>query len=213
MPLTTKLHAALTLALLALAIFLAHQWLAVHDAYVRAQAQSTVTQSALSQLSKQQSDLAAQLKQTQSDAQSQLAALQKQYSKAQSPDQLAALITTAMNLPQPIKITTPQPTPANPAPQPVAEVPLPDAPQAKAFVQSCQQCQIELAAAQKRSAIAAQQLAAAKQQLTLTEKDRDTWKRAANGGSWLRRAVKRVGAFVLDAGLTTLALCASGHCK
>jgi hypothetical protein len=118
-----------------------------------------------------------------------------------------------MNLPQPIKIATPPATPYNPTPQPVAEVPLPDAPQAKAFVQQCQECALKLSAAQKESAITTQQLTAAKQQLTLTQKDRDTWKRAATGGSWPRRAVKRAAAFVLDAGITTLALCASGHCK
>jgi hypothetical protein len=213
MPITSKLHFAFTALLLTTAAFLFTQWLRAHDAYLRAQSQSTATQSALSQLAKQQSDLAQQLKQSQADQQSQLVALQKQYAKAQSPEQLAALLTAAMNLPQPIKITTPPPTPANPAPEPVAEIPLPDAPQAKAFVESCQQCQIDLAAALKQSAISAQQSAALKQQLTLTEKDRDTWKRAATGGSWPRRAAKRVAAFALDAGLTTVALCATHHCK
>ena len=213
MPLTTKLHLALTATLFSLALFLAHQYLAAHDAYLRADAQSKANQSVLTQLAKQQSDLAQQLKQSQADQQSQLATLQKQYAQAQSPEQLAALFTAAMNLPQPIKITTPPATPANPTPQPVAEVPLPDAPQAKAFVESCQQCRIELSSAQKQSAINAQQLAAAKLQLTLTERDRDTWKRAATGGSWPRRAAKRIAAFALDAGLTTLALCATHHCK
>lgn len=210
---TTKLHLALTATLLAIAVFTAHQWLAAHDAYLRANAQSQATQSALTQLAKQQSDLAAQLKQTQADAQSQLTALRQQYANAQSPDQIAALITAAMNLPQPIRITTPPATPANPNPQPVAEVPLPDAPQAKAFVQQCQECSIRLTAAQKESAIAADQLAATRQELTLTQKDRDTWKRAAKGGSWPRRAAKRAAAFAIDAAITAVALCASGHCK
>jgi len=210
---SSKVHLTLTLALLALANFLVHQYVTAQDAYLRADAQSQAYQSALSQLAKQQSDLAQQLKQAQSDQQAQLAALQKQYALAQSPQQLAALLTAAMNLPQPIRITTPAPTPDNPTPQPVAEVPLPDAPQAKAFVQACQACQIQLATAQKESTLAAQQLAAARQQLALTEKDRDAWKRAAKGGSWPRRAAKRVAAFAIDAGLTTLALCATHHCQ
>ena len=213
MTLSSKLHFILTLALLATAAFLAHQWLRAHDAYLRANAQSQANQSALAQLAKQQSDLAAQLKQTQVDAQSQIAALQKQYAKAQSPEQIAALITAAMNLPQPIQIATPAPTPENPNPDPVAEVPLPDAPQAKAFVQACQECTIRLDAAQKSSAIAAQQSAALQQQLTLTEKDRDTWKRAAKGGSWPRRTAKRIAAFAIDAAITAAALCASRQCK
>jgi hypothetical protein len=213
MPLATKLHLAFTAALLATAAFLAHQWLAARDAYLRAEAQSQASQSALVQLAKQQSDLAAQLKQSQADAQSQLAALQKQYSKAQSPEQLAALITAAMNLPQPITITTPPATPDNPNPQPSAQVPLPDAPQAKAFVEQCQECSIRLTAAQKESAIAAEQLTTTRQELAITQKDRDTWKSAAKGGSWPRRAAKRAAAFALDAALTAAALCASGHCK
>ena len=213
MPLTTKLHLLLTALLLAAAAFLVSQWLRAHDAYLRADAQSAASRSALAQLAKQQSDLAQQLKQSQTDQQSQLAALQKQYSQAQSPEQLATLLTAAMNFPQPIKITTPLPTTSNPTPQPVAAIPLPDAPQAKAFVESCQRCQIDLAAAQKQSGITAQQTAALKQQLTLTEKDRDTWKRAAAGGSWPRRAAKRLVNFAVDAGLTSLALCATHHCK
>jgi len=213
MTVTTKLNLALTLALLATAAFLATQWLRSHDAYLRADAQSQANQSALSQLAKQQSDLAAQLKQTQADAQSQIAALQKQYAKAQSPEQIAALITAAMNLPQPIRITTPSPTPDNPNPKPVAEVPLPDAPQAKAFVQACQECSIRLDAAQKSSTIAAQQSVTLQRQLTLTERDREAWKRAAKGGSWPRRAAKRIAAFAIDAAITAAALCASGHCK
>src|SRR5690242_7014604 len=104
MTLSSKLHVILTAALLATAAFLAHQWFASHEAYLRADAQSQANQSTLAQLAKQQADLAAQLKQTQADAQSQLNALPQQYAKAQSPEQLAALITAAMNLPQPIKI-------------------------------------------------------------------------------------------------------------
>lgn len=213
MLITTKLHIMMIAALLATAAFLAHQWLAARDAYIRAEAQSQATQSALAQLAKQQSDVADQLKQTQADAQLQLVALQRQYARAQSPEQIAALITAAMNLPQPITITTPPATPENPNPEPIAQVPLPDAPQAKAFVQQCQDCTIRLSAAQKESAIADEQLATTRQELTLKQKDRDTWKSAAKGGSWPRRAAKRAAAFAIDAGIAALALCASGHCK
>ena len=213
MTLNTKLHVILTLALLAAAAYFAHQWLATHDAYLRAEAQSQATQSALAQLAKQQSDLSAELKQTQTAAQSQLSALRQQYAKAQSPDQIGALITAAMNLPQPIRITIPPATPDDPDPQPVAQVPLPDAPQAKAFVLQCQECSIRLSAAQKESAIAAEQLTASRQELAITQKDRDAWKSAAKGGSWPRRAAKRAAAFAIDAAVTAVALCASGHCK
>ena len=213
MDLAHKLLALTTTLLLAAGAVFAYNWLQAHDAYVRAAAQVKADQSTLTQLAKQQSDLAAQLKQTQSEQQSQLSALQKQYAQAQSPEQLAALISNVMNLPQPIRINTPPATAANPTATPVAEVPLPDAPQAKAFVQSCQQCQIELATAQKQSAISAQQTTDLKQQLAITQKERDTWKRTAQGGSWARRAAKRVTAFAIDAAITTALACASHHCR
>ena len=213
MDLTHKLLTLTTALLLALGAFFAAQWLRAHDAYLQAQAQIKSDQSTLAQLAKQQSDLATQLKQAQFQQQSQLDALHKEYAQANSPQQLAALITSVMNLPQPIKITTPAPTPQNPTPQPVAEVPLPDAPQAKAFVQACQECQIQLSAAQKQAAITVHQNDALKQQLALTEKERDNWKRTAQGGSWPRRAAKRAEAFAIDAAITLVAACSTHHCR
>ena len=47
-------------------------------------------------------------------------------------------------------------------PQPVAEVPLPDAPQAKAFIEACQECEIQLATAKKQAAISTLQTNALK---------------------------------------------------
>jgi hypothetical protein len=157
MTIITKLHILLTALRLGLGSFFAYNWFREHEAFIRADAQAKADQSALAQLAKQQNDLAAQLKQTQVEQQTQLAALHKEYAQAQSPEQLAALISNVMNLPQPIRITTPPPTNDNPHPTPVAEVPLPDAPQAKAFVQACQECQIKLSAAQKAAAVTSQQ--------------------------------------------------------
>ena len=135
-----------------------------------------------------------------------------EYARAQSRAQLAALISTVMNIPQPIRITTPAPTTDNPHPTPVAEVPLPDAPQAKAFVQACQECQIRLAAAEKQAAITTQQADSLKQQLALTQKEPDTWKHTAQGRSWARRTAKRAAAFAIDDGITIVAACATHHC-
>jgi hypothetical protein len=213
MDLTHKLLVLITAVLLAAAAFLATQYLHAHDAYLRAESQIHSDQSALAQLAKQQSDLAAQLKQTRADQQSQLADLHKDYAQAQSPQQLADLILKVMNLPQPIQIRTPAPTPDQPNPQPIAEVPLSDAPQAKAFLQACQECQINLSAAQKESQLAAQQAATLKEQLAITSKERDTWKHAAQGGTWARRAAKRAAAFAIDAAITAAAACATHHCK
>jgi len=42
------------------------------------------------------------------------------------------------------------------------------------------------------------------QELTLTQKQGDTWKHTAQGGSWARRAAKRATAFAIDAGITIL---------
>jgi hypothetical protein len=213
MDLGHKLLALLTALLLVLGAFFATQWLGAHDDYLRAAAQVKKDQSALAQLAKQQSDLVVQFKQTQVEQASQLSALKKQYAQAQSPEQLAALITKVMNLPQPIRVTTPPATKDNPNPAPVAEVPLPDAPQAKAFVEACQECQVQLGTARKQAAISTQQTDSLKQELALAQKERDTWKRAAQGGSWSRRAAKRAAAFAIDAGVTLALACASHHCR
>ncbi len=213
MDLAHKLLALTATLLLTLGAFFAYNWIRAHDDYLRAESQVKVDQSTLAQLAKQQTDLAAQLKQTQTEQQSQLAALHKEYAQAQSPEQLAKLIGGVMNLPQPIRITTPPPTPENPNPAPVAEIPLPDAPQAKAFVEACQECQIQLTTAQKQAAITAQQSTDLRQELALTQKERDTWKRTAQGGSWARRAAKRATAFAIDAGITFVIACGSHHCR
>jgi hypothetical protein len=210
---THKLLALLIALSLSLSVFFVHSWLRAHDEYIRAEAQLKADQSAFAQLARQQSDLATQLKQTQLDQRSQLATLNKQFAQTQSPDQLAALISNVMKLPQPIRIVTPPSTIENPHPDPIAQVPLPDAPQAKAFVQACQECQIRLFAAEKQADLTAQRTETIKQELALTQNERDTWKRTAQGGSWPRRAVKRAAAFALDAGITVVVACASHHCK
>jgi hypothetical protein len=62
MDLAHKLLALTTTLLLALGAFFAYTWIRSHDDYIRAEAQVKTDQSALSQLARQQSDLAAQLK-------------------------------------------------------------------------------------------------------------------------------------------------------
>jgi len=213
MDLTHKLLVLLAALLFLVGAFFAYNWLRAHEEYTRADAQAKADQSAIAQLAKQQSNLAEQLKQTQSEQHSQLAAVQKQYAQTQSPEQLAALIGKVMSLPQPIRVVTPEATLDNPHPQKMAEVPLPDAPQVKAFVQSCQECQLRLRTSEKQIELAAQESDSFKQELSLTQKDRDTWKRAAQGGSWTRRAAKRATAFAIDAGITFVLTCASHHCK
>src|SRR5438477_8320137 len=173
MDLTHKLLVLLAALLFFVGAFFAYNWLRAHEAYIRADAQAKADQSAIAHLAKQQSNLAEQLKQTQSEQHSQLTAVQKQYAQTQSPEQLAALIGKVMNLPQSIRVITPEATLDNPHPGKMAEVPRPDAPQVKAFVQSCQECQIRLASSEKQIALAAQQSNSMKQQLSVTQKDRD----------------------------------------
>ncbi len=72
---------------------------------------------------------------------------------------------------------------------------------------------MKLATAQKQAAITAEQTTALKQELAVTEKERDTWKRTAQGGSWARRAAKRATAFAIDAGITFVIACGSHHCR
>jgi len=231
MPLTAKLLTASLTLLAALTVLFAAAWLRARADYTRARQTIASDQLQLEQLAKRQQALSAQLAQVQADAQNQLDALHKDYDRAQSPKQVADLLSRTMHLPDPIQIvalpggsgTAKSPVAPGRASaaetllpstgQSVAQIPLPDAPQAKAYVLSCEECSIRLTAQERQASLAAQQLAAAKQQLALTQHERDAWKRAAAGGSWPRRALKRATAFAIDAAIAGAALCATGHCR
>jgi hypothetical protein len=132
--------------------------------------------------------------------QAQLQTLNTKFSQAASPDQIAQLVTQLMGLKQPIQILTPAPTAQNPNPQPVAQVPLVDAPQAKAYLQDCEECKAARVKLQADVADREQQMAAAQKQIDSLKTERDTWEKTAKGGTKLQRigrAMKWIGVGVV----------------
>jgi len=206
-----KLLTGVSIGLLLVGAYIGYEWLQAHDAQVRAEAQVKADQQAIEKISEQQKGLADQLAQVRKDQSDQLAAVGKTFQQTQTPQQLAALIAQLTGLKQAPIVVTPAPTPQNPNPQPTIE--LPDAPQVKAYFQACETCKIDLAAAQKDLTIAKSQGDLDQQKLELVTSERDSWKTAATGGSWARRAGKRALDFLVDAAITTAVVCGSGHCK
>ena len=205
-----KLLAGVAVGLAGMGIFLVAQWLKAHDAQIHAEAKVAADQAAFDKLSSQQKDLNDQLAQVRKDQADQNANLAKQFNQAQTPQQMAALIGQMMGLKQAPVVVMPAATPQNPNPQPTLE--LPAAPAAK-FVQDCEECKINYAAAQKALAVADKDKSLAEEKLKLVTDQRDELQKAVKGGTWITRAGKRIGHFVVDAGVTALVLCGSGHCR
>lgn len=213
MDLYHKILTGVIILLIVGGIFLGVQWLAAHDAALKAQAKVEADQAAFDKLTSQQKELADQLVALKREQAEQLTAVRGQFNQAQSPTQVATLMAQLMGLKSTPVIVTPPATADNPHPQPVAQLPLDDAPQVKAYALACEECKVNYKAAQKEAEIARQDKVVAETKLGLVTDQRDEWKKAATGGSWVRRAGKRLGHFAVDAVVVGLVLCGSGHCK
>ena len=187
------------------------EYIKAREDQARAEERSKANQQLIDQLTKQQNDFAQQIKDLKAQQAIDLANVQRTFANTQSPQQLAALVAQLMGLKQAPIVFTPQATKENP--NPTAQIELPDAPQVKAYFQSCEECKVNYAAAQKQLVAEQGKTENAQQRLDIMTTDRDQWKRTAQGGSKLQRAVKRVEHFLIDAGITAALVCGSGHCK
>ena len=113
----------------------------------------------------------------------QLEAVNKRFDRAQSPQDIAALVGQLMGLQKPITFVTPPATPANPNPQPVAQVPIEDAPQVKSYVKACETCKLNLQTTTQQLTTAQQTHADDVTKLGAVAKERDAAVKAAKGGS------------------------------
>lgn len=174
------------LALIVIAL-LASSWLSARDASVRADAQQKAHAETDLQRAEEIKTLHVQIEQIKADEAKRIEDLRTTFAKPQTPQELAPLIAQLMNLRQPINFVTPPATPENPHPVPVAQVSTEDAPQVKAYVQTCEECKIKLpaAAAQLTASELEKQILA--NQLVERTQERDTWKTAARGGSFWQR--------------------------
>jgi len=176
----------LHIGLLGSALLVAGVALHEHDAHVREAAVASAVQQAQATYQKQ---LAQQAADREATYQAQLKSVQGKVEKAQTPVDVAALATQLMALKQPVQIVTPAPTAADPKPEPIAQVPLLDADQVKAYINVCEQDKLYVPKLQADNTDL-------KAQVDSVTKERDAARTEAKGGKLGHRivtALKYVG--------------------
>ncbi|GAC1632841.1 MAG: hypothetical protein NVS9B14_06580 [Candidatus Acidiferrum sp.] len=168
-------------------------WLSEHDARLKAEESSKAQVAVQAEVKSQIADLQKQMAERDAAYQSEVKALDTKFSQAATPRDLAQLVSQLMGLKTPIQVVTPSASGGNAHPEPVAQVPVADAPQVKAYFSECETCKAERAKLQADAADRIQQAALAQKEIESLKTERDTWKTAAKGGTrWQRigRAAK-----------------------
>jgi hypothetical protein len=134
-----------------------------------------------------------------------LQSMAQSVSKVQTPSQIASWIPQQLPTPQPIMITVPQATAANPHPDAMATIPQADLPALRDQIEKCKECGVKLANAQADLASRDDQLKLASEQLSATQKERDAAITAAKGGSKWSRMTRAAKWFVIGVGAGAVA--------
>lgn len=170
--------------------FLGYQYVQSKVAQAKMEATIDAQKAVQAEYQKQFSDLAKMMAERDIAYRQQIDLLDKKYTQAVTPQQIATLVSQVMGLKQPVTLVTPPATISNPNPVPVAQISTLDAPQVKAYVQDCETCKLErdkirldLADRQKQQELAQKQIESLKQQ-------RDSAVTAAKGGTWIKRGLK-----------------------
>ena len=216
---------ALALILAALAF---HAWLASRDDQIRLQATLAAQKQLLDAADAHERDRAARLQ----DTLAQIDALKR---ATPTPAQIMRDLPKYLSLPQPITLAptsvgdshaasgnasayqqgsgasensggSSSPAPQNLPDSPVAQIPASDLKPLYDFVQDCRACQAQLAAVKLNAADDATKIAA-------LVRERDAAINASKGGGVLLRLRRNALWFVVGAGVSTAALCATGHCR
>jgi FtsZ-binding cell division protein ZapB len=175
-------------------------WLSEHDLRLKAEESSKAQVAVQAEVKNQLADLQKQMTDRDAAYQSQLKSLGNRFSGAATDDQLAQLVSQLLAVRNPIKVVTPAATPENPHPTPVAQIPVADAPQVKAYFSECEECKASRAKLQADAADRIAQMELAQKEMDSLKTERDTWKTAAKGGTkWQRmgRAAKWIGVGVV----------------
>jgi hypothetical protein len=188
-------------------------WLSEHDARLQADAKAKAQEAVQQVAAEQVAALQKQIGDRDAAYQLQLQSLDKKFAAAGSPEQIAQLAAQLMGLREPIQIVTPATTAENPKPQPVAQVPLADAPQAEQYIRDCEACKAERTKLQADAADRAKQADLAQKQIDALKSEVKTWQTAAKGGTVLQRFGRAAKWVVIGAGAGAVALCSSGHCR
>jgi hypothetical protein len=187
-------------------------WVGEREARARAEATQTANANALQVIEQHDAANRTQLDNFLKSQQAQVDALNKRFDQAKTPQDLAPLVQQLMALQKPITFVTPPATPSNPNPQPVAQVPVEDAPQVKAYVSACETCKLNLGTATQKLTYADQQHSDDLNKVKLANDNAAKWEQAAKGGTVLQR-VKHDGKLLMIGGAVALAVvCGLGHC-
>lgn len=205
-------------------------WLGSHDAIIKAQAESAAQAQLQKQYSEQQKQLtdeigtiAESVHAMQTEQAARMKSLEDKFARSSSPADVATIAAELMKLQQPVTFVTPPATAANPNPVPVAQISTADTPAVKAYLQSCEECKLNLETRTRELTYAAQRESNLNDQIRLRDltiesqgKEIVTWQTAAKGGTkWQRfkSAMKYVGiGVVIGVPAGVAAACAAGKC-
>lgn len=183
-------------ALAALVVLGGRSWLASHDADVRLASTLAAQKTILDQAAAREQRRDATLSKT-------MSAISRAKRSVQTPAEAAARIPDVLPpLPQPISLTVPQPTAAEPMPPASAIVPQADLKPLYDSLQDCRACQAQLSAAQADVADGRAQIAA------LTA-ERDAAVKAARGGGFWSRTRRAAKWFLIGAAAGAFAAAAA----
>lgn len=154
-----------------------------HDARIKAEAQVAPLQQQVAAAQKQIADAKQEQQRANADLQAQLAAIAKQRTIVITPQQAAQAIPQIVpNLPEPVHV---QPDPVKPDAQQIV-IPQADIPNFQQYVLDCKEKDARLSACAVNFAAEQQKTVSLGDQLKATETERDSWKKAAQGGFWHR---------------------------
>ena len=188
-------------------------WLDEHDSRLRAEMTVQAQKEVQQQYAGQIADLQKKIADRDSAYEEQIKSVESRFQSSTTPQQVSALVSQLMGLKQPIQVVTPAATPTNPNPSPVAGVSAIDFPQAKAYIQDCETCKLNLAKATADAADREAQAALAQKQIDSLKKENASLQTAVKGGSFFQRLGKATKYLILGGAAALVATCGTGHCK
>jgi hypothetical protein len=181
--------------------YIGHNWMGDHDARLIAEQQTAAQKQIAAQMATANAELAKERDDTAQALKDATAKLGAQRAAAVTPDQLTQLIAQFTGL-KPTIVAVPSATPGA-APTQIATLPASDLSKIADLATACQQCKLDLTAAQGENASLKQTVANDAQQLTAAQKEAKDWETAAKGGNFwskLKHDSKVIAITALTAG-------------
>jgi len=197
------------LALLALG------WSYLHsrEVAVRADTEHQANQTLRKQMEQMSADYEKKIADRQTQFEHDNKSLQAQFEAASKDNhRMSTLLSQLMNLPEPVAVTTPAPTPQNPNPVSVVPVPQIDFPAIIAYAKGCEATKLANTKCQDDLSDRVKQMGLAQKQIDALKKENHDLLSAAHGTFF--QNFKKTGKWLtIGAGVGAAAVCGSGHCK